>query len=104
MPVTPLLPRFSRDFEVGRSTLSRIGDGELGGKASGLARIREEIVSRIGTDEFPLVEVTVPTAVVLTTEVFDRFMERNRLDPVVRSDLSDDRIAHAFQRAELPAE
>jgi hypothetical protein len=41
---------------------------------------------------------------VLTTEVFDSFIDHNQLADIVSSDLPNDRIAHAFQRAELPAE
>ena len=97
------LPRFRRELGSGNA-LSRIGSGALGGKASGLLQIRRQIISRIEPGEFPSVEVVVPTATVLTTEVFKAFMARNRLHDVAHSDLPDDRIAHAFQRAELPAE
>jgi hypothetical protein len=41
---------------------------------------------------------------VLGVSVFDAFMERNQLVEVGLSNLSDDRIAHAFQRADLPFE
>ncbi len=103
-PDAHALPRFSRDFEVGTSALSRIGQGELGGKASGLLRVQHEVLAELGGNEFPYIEVRVPSAVILTTEVFERFMERNDLETVAFSDAPDDRIAHAFQRAELPAE
>jgi len=99
-----VVPRFDREFFGAENTFTRIGSGALGGKASGLVRIREEILSRLGPDEFPYIEVSVPTATVLTTEVFDSFMKRNHLVDVANSDLSDDRIAHTFQQAELPAE
>jgi len=98
------LPRFDREFFGGAHSLTRIGDGELGGKASGLLRIQTEILTRLSADSFPYVEVAVPTATVLTTSVFDAFMARNKLSDVAHSDLPDDRIAHAFQQAELPAE
>ena len=98
------VPRFDREFFGAENSLTRIGDGALGGKASGLLRVREEILSKLDRDEFPYVEVAVPTATVLTTEVFDKFIERNALKDIADSDLSDDRIAHAFQQAELPAE
>jgi hypothetical protein len=98
------VPRFDREFFGAENTFTRIGDGALGGKAAGLLRVREEILSKLGTDEFPYIEVSVPTATVLTTEVFDRFIERNALEDIANSDLSDERIAHAIQQAELPAE
>ena len=99
-----VVPRFDRNFFGAESSFTRIGDGALGGKASGLLRVREEILSKLDPDEFPYIEVAVPTATVLTTEVFDSFIERNKLEDITASNLSDDRIAHAFQQAELPAE
>ena len=98
------VPRFDREFFGAENSLTRVGNGALGGKASGLLQVREEILSKLDPDEFPYVEVAVPTATVLTTEVFDKFIERNALKDIADSDLSDDRIAHAFQQAELPAE
>ena len=98
------VPRFDREFFGAESSFTRIGDGALGGKASGLLRVREEILSRLDPEEFPYIEVAVPTAAVLTTQVFDSFIERNNLRDIANSDLPDDRIAHAFQQAELPAE
>ncbi|MBD3852942.1 MAG: hypothetical protein IFK93_16660, partial [Acidobacteria bacterium] len=98
------VPRFDREFFGAEDNFTRIGNGALGGKASGLMRVREEILSKLDSDQFPYIEVAVPTATVLTTEVFDKFIERNALHEIANSDLSDDRIAHAFQKAELPAE
>jgi hypothetical protein len=66
--------------------------------------VRERILPAIAATEFPDFEVAVPTLTVLTTELFDRFMAHNRLYDVALSDEPDDRIAHAFQRAELPAQ
>ena len=98
------VPRFNREFFGAENSFTRIGDGALGGKASGLLRVREEILSKLDPEEFPYIEVAVPTATVLTTEVFDSFIERNDLRDIANSDLPDERIAHAFQQAELPAE
>jgi hypothetical protein len=104
MPGPRDVPRFDREFFGAEDSFTRIGDGAFGGKASGLLRVREEILSKLAPDEFPYIEVSVPRAAVLTTEVFDKFIERNSLEDFAYADLPDDRIAHAFQRAELPAE
>jgi hypothetical protein len=98
------VPRFSREFFGAKDTFTRIGDGALGGKATGLLRVREEILSKLHPEEFPYIEVSVPTAAVLTTEVFDSFIKRNRLEELTQADVPDDRIAHLCQHAELPAE
>jgi hypothetical protein len=98
------LPRFDREFFEGAHALTTIGVGELGGKAAGLRLVQDAVLSRLGPEEFPFIEVTVPKAVILTTDVYDRFMERNDLTGIAHSEMPDDRIAHAFQQAELPAE
>lgn len=98
------IPPFDRRFFDSEASSSRIGDGSLGGKASGLVRLHSEILSSYSADEFPDIDVTVPKQVVLTTELFDAFMERNDLFPIALSGEPDDRIAHAFQRGEMPAE
>jgi hypothetical protein len=98
------LPRFDREFFEGENPLTVIGGGELGGKASGLKLVHQDILARLDRDDFPYIEVGVPKAVILTTDVFDRFIKRNDLSGLALSDLPDDRIGHAFQQAELPAE
>jgi len=98
------LPRFDREFFESENPLTVIGEGELGGKASGLRQVHEDILARLDREEFPYIEVGVPKAVILTTDVFDRFMARNDLAGLALSDLPDDRIGHSFQQAELPAE
>lgn len=97
------LPGFGRRFFGAEQTFSRIGGGELGGKAAGLLLIRDRILPAIPSDEFPDFEVAVPTLTVLATGLFDRFMAHNGLYDIALSDAPDDHIAHAFQQAELPA-
>ena len=98
------LPGFARRFFDAEETFTRIGKGAIGGKATGLLLARERIVSRVAGDEFPGFEVAVPTLAIVTTDLFEAFMERNELHAVARSGEPDDRIAHAFQKASLPAE
>ena len=98
------LPEFGREFLGADQTFTRIGRGDYGGKAAGLDLVREKVLARISPDEFPDFEIAVPTLTVLTTELFDSFMERNGIDPSALTDDPDDRIALAFQKAELPAE
>jgi hypothetical protein len=100
----PQLPEFGREFFGAEETLTRIGAGAVGGKASGLILVRDRVISRLRSDERRGIDVAVPTLTVLTTDLFDSFMKRNDLYPVALSDDPDDRIAHAFQKGELPAE
>jgi hypothetical protein len=80
-----------------------IGTGELGGKAQGLVRIARDVLADLSEDEFPDFSVRVPPFAVLGTDVFRQFVTANDLVDLGLSDLPDDRIAHAFQRANLPA-
>jgi hypothetical protein len=98
------LPPFDRQFFASPTTAARIGGGALGGKAAGLLTVRDLLAARLAADEFPGVEVYVPRLAVLGTDVFDAFLERNRLDPAALAQLPDDQLALEFQRADLPAE
>ena len=97
------VPLFRREFLGAEETFTRIGDGALGGKAAGLDRMRRAILDRLDPGEFPGIRVAVPTLTVLGTEVFDAFMEQNDLWEVVDDPPADERLAHAFQQADLPA-
>ncbi len=98
------VPLFDRSFFQSPLPITRIGDGELGGKARGLVLIRDLLTSRFNADNFPGIGVYVPKMVIIATGVFDAFMERNGLMETALSDLADNQMAELFQRAELPAE
>ena len=95
---------FDRSFFRSPSPITRIGEGELGGKARGLVLIRDLLTARFNADNFPGIGVYVPKMVIIATGVFDAFMERNGLMETALSDLADHQMAELFQRAELPAE
>jgi CheY-like chemotaxis protein len=81
---------------------SRIGEGSIGGKARGLAFINSIIKTNKLFNKFPDVLITIPRTVVLSTDIFDEFMDQNNLYSVALSDLSDDEILNRFINAELP--
>jgi len=56
-----------------------LGEGELGGKATGLALVREILAAEIKPDDFPGIKVDIPALAVLCTRAFDAFMEDNNL-------------------------
>lgn len=95
---------FTRDFLNPDTPVSCIGKGEIGGKAKGLVLIRDVLYSSFNPAEFPQISVTIPSLAVLRTDVFDAFMKQNQLYDIAYSDLPDDRIAHAFQKGDLPFE
>lgn len=98
------LPKFSEKFFETTDQISCVGSGELGGKAQGLVFINEILKSEFSTEDFPGIKVNIPAMVIIPTDVFDVFMKRNDLYEVAYSSLPDDRIAYAFQKAELPFE
>ncbi len=98
------VPLFDRDFYGSPDRAMRIGEGAIGGKAAGLAFIENELARFSAENPVSGVEVTIPRFVVLGTDLFDRFMERNDLHNIDFDEMPDDRIAHRFQQAVLPAE
>ncbi|HXY38168.1 MAG TPA: PEP/pyruvate-binding domain-containing protein, partial [Vicinamibacteria bacterium] len=98
------VPAFARRFFDPARRLSRIGSGALGGKARGLitaARVLEEQRAPLETAGLAF---DVPALAVVTTEVFESFLERNGLRAVVAEEPSDEVIKVAFREATLPAE
>lgn len=81
---------------------ARIGDGSLGGKGRGLAFLDNIIKRHPEFNEREGVSVSIPKTVVLCTDVFDQFMDRNNLYPIALSDASDEEILKHFLRAQLP--
>lgn len=81
---------------------SRVGQGSLGGKARGLAFIDSLIKKHQILYQFDNVAITVPRTLVLSTDIFDEFMEKNLLYGVALSTAEDGEILEAFNRASLP--
>ncbi len=81
---------------------SRIGEGSIGGKARGLAFINWIIKKNKLYSRFPDVLITVPRTIVLSTDIFDEYMDHNNLYSLALSELSDDEILNRFINAELP--
>ena len=93
---------FHRDRFDRYSNFQRIGDGSLGGKGRGIAFIDHIIKRHPDLNQFPNARVMIPKTVVLCTDVFDEFMERNELYPIALSDVSDDEVLRHFLAAKLP--
>jgi hypothetical protein len=95
---------FNRNFLDPATPISCLGTGEIGGKAEGLAFIRDILHSKLDPEEFSDIKVDIPSMAILCTDVFDTFMKQNQLYEIAYSDSPDDRVAYAFQKAELPFE
>jgi hypothetical protein len=89
-------------FDGQTSYFSRIGEGSLGGKARGLAFLRHLLsLNRMGW-RTPGVHMAVPPAVVLATDVFDRFLEGNDILGFALRNDDDTAITRRFLSADLP--
>ena len=95
---------FDRRFFEADEDFTVIGDGGIGGKAHGLAAVKQLLDADFDHERFPAIEVAIPKLTVITTRFFDAFIAHNGLHAVALSDISDDRMAHAFLKAELPAD
>lgn len=95
---------FERNLIDPNVPLQCLGNGEVGGKAQGLAFISNILYDELRTDTFPTIKVEIPPMVVLCTDIFDTYMEQNHLYEIVQSDIPFQRIAYIFQKAELPFE
>ncbi len=94
---------FSRNFSDPYVKISRIGDGALGGKARGIAFLAKILSKYINEDMFPKLKITIPRSIVLSTDVFDSFIENNNLFDLDFNHLSDERISKKFLDSDLPA-
>jgi hypothetical protein len=97
-----VIAKFYRDKYDEYLNFARIGDGSIGGKARGLAFLDSLIKQHTELDEFDNVVISIPRTVVLSTDVFDEFMEINQLYELAYSDAEDEEILNAFSRARLP--
>ena len=81
---------------------ARIGEGSLGGKGRGLAFLDNVIKRHPELNQFENATVQIPKTVVLCTDFFDEFMDKNNLWGIALSDAPDEEILQHFMRAQLP--
>ncbi|NDV79685.1 PEP/pyruvate-binding domain-containing protein [Dysgonomonas sp. 511] len=84
------------------SNFARMGDGSLGGKGRSIAFMDNIVKEHLELNEDENVPVRTPRTVVLSTEIFDEFMEINDLYPIALSDKPDDEILRYFLKAGMP--
>ncbi|MDL1892402.1 histidine kinase, partial [Sphingobacteriales bacterium CHB3] len=94
-----VITEFSKDTFDPQNSFARVGSGSLGGKARGLGFINTLINNYNIRDQFPGVEIHVPSAVVIATDVFDRFLEDNNLEGFAHSNIEDRELLHRFSGA-----
>lgn len=82
---------------------SRIGDGSIGGKARGLAFANSVIKKNHIFNKYKGIIITIPRTVVLSTDIFDEFMEGNDLYKIALSEMDDEKILKHFIDSRLPS-
>ncbi len=94
-----IITEFSKDSFDPQKSFARIGAGSVGGKARGLGFINTLINNYNIRDKFEGVEISVPSAVVIATDVFDRFLSENKLENFILESKSDEEILQRFTDA-----
>jgi CheY-like chemotaxis protein len=97
-----IIAEFDRHLYDEYVGFSRIGEGSIGGKARGLAFFNSFLNNREALEMLKTEKINIPHTVVLSTEIFDEFMQQNDLYPLATSGLSDEEILKAFVGARLP--
>jgi hypothetical protein len=94
---------FQRKDVLHHIKLSHIGTGAFGGKARGIAFLAKILSKYVTNDMFKGLKISIPRSIVLSTDVFDSFIEQNNLSKLDISNMTDERIASNFLAASLPA-
>ena len=90
---------FTKETFDPSNSFARIGSGSLGGKARGLGFVNLLINSHDVRDRFDDVKIFVPSSVVIGTDVFDQFLDDNRLRSYALSATDDTELTRRFLEA-----
>ncbi|NPA67429.1 MAG: phosphoenolpyruvate synthase [Chlorobi bacterium] len=99
-----VIAKFDKDHFDDSLIFSRIGKGSLGGKARGLAFLDSLINKHSELDIYENIIIKIPRTVVISTEIFDNFMEDNNLYPFALENRSNEEILNKFVNANLREE
>jgi CheY-like chemotaxis protein len=94
-----LITEFEKESFNPKTGFARIGGGMLGGKARGLGFISALMNNYSVMDRYENVRIAVPPAVVVATDVFDQFVDQNRLRDFALETADDVAITKRFLEA-----
>jgi CheY-like chemotaxis protein len=97
-----VIAEFDRHLYDEYFDFSRIGEGSIGGKARGLAFFNSYLKDTRLFSDFDHVKIAIPHTVVLSTEIFEEYMQENNLYALAASGKSDEEILNGFVNAGLP--
>ncbi|QQS38329.1 MAG: histidine kinase [Ignavibacteriales bacterium] len=95
-----IITDFNKETFDPKNSFARIGSGSLGGKARGLGFINTLINNNKVRHRFEDVEIVVPSAIVIATDMFDQFLAENKLDVFALHETDDDIITQRFIEAD----
>jgi CheY-like chemotaxis protein len=93
---------FHRDRFEPEVSITRLGEGALGGKARGVAFANRILHNAHIERDFPGVDIYVPPSVVLGTQIFDEFLEYGGIRSFALADNPDEEIESQFVHAPFP--
>ena len=99
-----LITKFENESFDPAFGFARIGGGSLGGKARGLGFLNTLVNNYDVRRHFAGVHISVPPAVVIGSEIFDRFIERNNLRDFALESRDDAEITRRFLDGVFPEE
>jgi hypothetical protein len=94
-----IISDFNKEAFNPESSFARIGGGSLGGKARGLGFVNTLINSYNIKKKFENINIYVPPGIVIGTDVFDYFMEENKLKTFAIDCENDREIVRRFLNA-----
>ncbi len=97
-----VIAKFDRESYDEYVIFSRIGEGALGGKGRGLAFIDQFLNRHKLSNKYDDVVISIPRTVVLSTEVFDEYMNQHDLFSFVAKNHDDQTILEEFISHPLP--
>jgi CheY-like chemotaxis protein len=96
--------KFSPSIFTEEEKIVQLAEGSLGGKGRGLAFLNSLLVTMDLDKEFEAVNIKLPKTAIIGTDEFDRFLERNALNPLKISKMDDVEIDKAFMKGKLSDE
>ena len=82
----------------------KIGTGSLGGKGRGLAFVSSILQRNLHIHKkFDQVNIAIPQTLVITTEGFDEFVDKNDLKGLSKSEMPDAEVAERFLMGQFPS-
>ncbi|MBN2178042.1 MAG: phosphoenolpyruvate synthase/pyruvate phosphate dikinase [Deltaproteobacteria bacterium] len=101
-----VVAKFNRkEFDIDLLDFAKIGEGSLGGKARGLAFMSSVLHEEISLfEKYQKSPIRIPQTIVLATDVFEEFVKNNNLKSFAADGYTDEEVAQAFLKAEMPSE